>query len=236
MILKSYKHLVFALFFLCGGWLWAQQDTIVIVDPDAKYFEDQFYFGVNYNVLVGAPKGISQNSFSSGIMGGFIKDFPLNKRRNVGFGLGVGLSINTIYSDLMATKNDNGTISYQEVPEDVDYNRNKLTMHFVEFPLEFRWRSSRAEDYRFWRIYSGIRLQYLFSGGSKFVTDTKRISFSNSDIRDFQYGIYLSFGYNTWNFYAQYNLTNIFEDERYLMDGEPLDINLIKAGLIFYIF
>lgn len=231
-----FRHTLFASLFLCSGWLWAQQDTIVVVEPDTKYFEDQFYFGVNYNVLVGAPKGISQNSFSSGIMGGFIKDFPLNNRRNIGFGLGVGLSINTIYSDLMATKNANGTISYQEVPEDIDYNRNKLSMHFVEFPLEFRWRSSRAEDYRFWRIYSGVRLQYLFSGSSKFVTDTERISFSNSDIRDFQYGIYLSFGYNTWNFYAQYNVTNIFEDERYLSNGEPLEVNLIKAGLIFYIF
>jgi len=236
MIFKPLKNIVFVCCFLCSGWLLGQQDTIVVVEADSKYFEDQFYFGVNYNVLIGAPDGISQSSFSSGIMGGFIKDIPINKRRNVGFGLGVGLSINTIYSDLLATKNANGTISYQEVPADVDYNRNKLSMHFVEFPLEFRWRSSRAEDYRFWRIYSGVRLQYLFSGRSKFVTDTERISFSNSDIRDFQYGIYVSFGYNTWNFYAQYNVTNVFEDDRYLMDGEPLEVNIIKAGLIFYIF
>lgn len=236
MLNKSIKYILFVLCLFWGGSLWSQQDTIVVVEPDSKYFEDQFYFGVNYNVLVGGPKGISQNSFSSGIMGGFIKDIPINKRRNVGFGLGVGLSINTIYSDLMAIKNANGTISYQEVPEDLDYNRNKLSMHFVEFPLEFRWRSSRAEDYRFWRIYTGVRLQYLFSGRSKFVTDIEKISFSNSDIRDFQYGIYLSFGYNTWNFYAQYNVTNIFEDDRFLMNGESLEVNIIKAGLIFYIF
>src|SRR5699024_12840558 len=121
--------------------------------------------------------------------GGFIKDIPINSRRNVGFGIGVGLSINTIYSDLMATKNANGTLSYQEVPADLDYNRNKLSMHFVEFPLEFRWRSSRAEDYRFWRIYSGVRLQYLFSGRPKCATDTQRVSVSYSDIRDFHYAI-----------------------------------------------
>ena len=236
MVFKLRNNILFILCLFYGGFLWSQQDTIVVVDADPKYFEDQFYFGVNYNVLIGSPDGISQNSFSSGIMGGFIKDFPINKRRNVGFGIGAGLSINTIYSDLMATKNANGTISYQEVPEDLDYNRNKLSMHFVEFPLEFRWRSSRAEDYRFWRIYSGVRLQYLFSGRSTFVTDNEKLSFSNSDIRDFQYGIYLSFGYNTWNFYAQYNVTNIFEDDRYLINGEPLEVNIIKAGLIFYIF
>lgn len=236
MILRALKIIFFVWCCMVSHTVRGQQDTIVVVEPDTKYFEDQFYFGVNYNVLVGAPKGIGQNSFSSGIMGGFIKDFPINKRRNIGFGLGVGLSINTIYSDLMATKKVNGIISYQEVPDDVDYNRNKLSMHFVEFPIEFRWRSSRAEDYRFWRIYSGVRLQYLFSGRSKFVTDTERVSFSNGDVRDFQYGIYVSFGYNTWNFYAQYNFSNIFEDNRYLTTGEPLDINIVKAGLIFYIF
>lgn len=154
MILRALKIIFFVWCCMVSHTVRGQQDTIVVVEPDTKYFEDQFYFGVNYNVLVGAPKGIGQNSFSSGIMGGFIKDFPINKRRNIGFGLGVGLSINTIYSDLMATKNVNGIISYQEVPDDVDYNRNKLSMHFVEFPIEFRWRSSRAEDYRFWRIYS----------------------------------------------------------------------------------
>src|SRR5690606_33172075 len=101
MDLKAFKFIIF--FFCCIGssLVWGQQDTIVVVEPDTNYFEDQFYFGVNYNVLVGAPEGIGQNSFSSGIMGGFIKDLPINKRRNIGFGLGVGLSINTIYSDLM---------------------------------------------------------------------------------------------------------------------------------------
>ncbi|WP_335966315.1 porin family protein [Galbibacter sp. PAP.153] len=213
----------------------AQQDSLVVVEADEKYFEDQFYFGINYNILVSTPHDISQNSFSYGIIGGFIKDFPINRRRNIGFGLGAGLSFNAIYSDLMATKNANGTIAYQEVPDTIDYNRNKLSMNFVEFPIEFRWRSSKAEDYRFWRVYAGFKLSYLFTGRSKFVTSDERIVFSNKDIRDLQYGIYLSFGYNTWNFYAQYDLTSIFEDNVYTVGGEPIAPRTLKAGLIFYI-
>jgi len=229
------KRIVFLFLLFLNSIIWAQQDSLFVVEPDDKYVEDQFYFGINYNLLVSAPDNASQSSFSYGIMGGFIKDIPINKRRNIGFGIGVGLSFNAIYSDLLATQADNGSISYQIVPDDISYNRNNLTMNFVEFPIEFRWRSSKADDYRFWRIYSGIKLSYLISGNSKFVADTETIKFSNKDIRDMQYGVYFSFGYNTWNFYAQYDLSNIFEDNTYTIDGDLMDTQIFKAGLIFYI-
>ncbi|WP_417443122.1 porin family protein [Joostella sp.] len=229
------KRIIF-FFLLCfNSLLWAQQDSLVVVEADEKYFEDQFYFGINYNLLTQAPSDIGQSSFSYGIIGGFIKDLPINRRRNIGLGIGAGLSFNAIYSDLLATEEADGTITYQKVPDDVSYSRNKLSMSFVEIPIEFRWRSSRAEDYRFWRIYGGVKLSYLISGNSKFITDDETIKFSNKDVRDLQYGIYISFGYNTWNFYAQYDLTNVFEDDIYTIDGELVAPKIFNAGLIFYI-
>ncbi|MCX2678763.1 porin family protein [Galbibacter sp. EGI 63066] len=228
------NSIIFLLFF----WVslsWSQQDSLVVVEADTKYFDDQFYVGVNYNILTNSPSGVRQNGFSYGIMTGYIKDLPINKRRNVGFGLGAGLSFNAVYHDLLATKNSDGYIVYEKISGDVSYKRNKMAMSFLEFPIEFRWRSSRAEDYRFWRVYSGVRLSYLITGTSKFVSSDETIKFSNPDIRDFQYGIYFSFGYNTWNFYAQYNPKNMFEDEKYLIDGTPLESQSLKIGLIFYI-
>ncbi|WP_342155067.1 porin family protein [Joostella sp. CR20] len=229
------KKVTFIIFILCTHFATAQQDSLYVLEADDKYVEDQFYVGVNYNLLTKSPSGIGQSSFSYGIIGGFIKDIPINRRRNIGFGLGAGLSFNALYTDLLATEEADGSISYQAVPDDISYKRNKLSLNFVEFPIEFRWRSSVAEDYRFWRIYSGVRISYLFSGNSKFVTDSETIKFKNPDIRDLQYGIYLSFGYNTWNFYAQYDLTNVFEDDLYTVNNESLELSVLKAGLIFYI-
>ncbi|QLE00876.1 PorT family protein [Galbibacter sp. BG1] len=213
----------------------AQSDTLVVVEADEKYFEDQFYIGLNYNLLTRAPSDIGQSSFSYNFIVGFIKDLPINRRRNIGFGLGAGLSISSIYSDLLADKDENGNIFYQEIPDDFSYNRNMLKMNFVEFPIEFRWRNSQSDNYRFWRIYSGIKFSYLLSGKSKLVTDTFKFTFDNPDIRNIQYGVYLSFGYNTWNFYAQYDLSNVFEDDKFTVDGEALEPRIFKAGLIFYI-
>ena len=90
------KRIVFLFLLFLNSIIWAQQDSLFVVEPDDKYVEDQFYFGINYNLLVSAPDNASQSSFSYGIMGGFIKDIPINKRRNIGFGIGVGLSFNAI--------------------------------------------------------------------------------------------------------------------------------------------
>ncbi|MCM5662577.1 porin family protein [Galbibacter mesophilus] len=213
----------------------AQQDSLFVVEADEKYFEDQFYIGINYNLLTRAPEGIGQSSFSYSFISGFIKDLPLNRQRNIGFGIGAGLSINAIYSDLLAIKEENGNIVYEKIPSDFSYNRNMLNMSFVEFPIEFRWRNSTADNYRFWRIYTGIKFSYLISGKSKLVTDEIKYSFDNPDIRNIQYGIYLNFGYNTWNFYAQYDLSNLFEDDKFTIDGQLIEPRIVKAGLIFYI-
>jgi hypothetical protein len=71
-------------------------------------------------------------------------------------------------------------------------------------PLEFRWRSSTFESYKFWRIYGGVKFSYLLYDKSVLKTaGTKR---SCSDFNDFLYGVYLSGGYNTINLYAYYGL------------------------------
>ena len=57
-----------------------------IIEKDDLYREDQFYFGVTYNLLGKMPQEMSQNGFSSGFHLGFIRDMPINKNRNITFG------------------------------------------------------------------------------------------------------------------------------------------------------
>ncbi len=66
------------------------QERIDFTTVDSLYREDQFYFGLNINLLGDLPEGVSQSGFAGGIIGGFIRDLPLNKRRNVALGAGIG--------------------------------------------------------------------------------------------------------------------------------------------------
>ncbi|MBA4745799.1 MAG: PorT family protein [Muricauda sp.] len=205
-------------------------DSTVV--PDSRYLEDQFYIGVGYNVLLDTPDEVGQQNLSYNLQAGFIKDIPLNQRRNFGVGLGLGYAVNSYYSNIVSSKESN-TIVYQ-VMEGSNFNRSKFETHSIEFPLELRWRTSTAEEYKFWRIYAGAKLGYVFSGRSKLVTDSGNDSFSNNDVEKFQYGLMLNFGYNTWNIHAYYALHPLLK-EGTALNGNPIDFRVLRIGLIFYI-
>ena len=80
---------------------------------NSLYKEDQFCFGVTYNLLANMPQGMSQNGFSSGFHFGFIKDIPINKNRNWAIGLGLGYSANSINQNLLISKDQQGSFSYE---------------------------------------------------------------------------------------------------------------------------
>ena len=211
----------------------AQEDSL-LMEPDYKYLEDQFYLGTTFNILFEEPQGVTQRSLSYGLFGGIIKDIPVNADRNIGFGLGLGYAINSYYTNLLATETVDG-IEYSIIGSDVSFKRSKIETHTVEVPIEFRWRTSNAISHKFWRIYTGVKLGYVFSGRSKFVSDTQRTSFSNGDLNKFQYGLIFSFGYNTFNFHAYYALHELFKSGTTTVDGDSLGMVPLHIGLIFYI-
>lgn len=198
-----------------------------------KYLEDQFYAGVGYNFLVKKPKDVVQRGLSYSLQAGFIRDIPLNKRRNVGFGLGLGYSVSSYYTNMVATEVD-GDISYAIVDLQ-DFKRSKLETHALEVPLEFRWRTSTDVTYKFWRIYGGVKASYIFAKSSRRVNETDSSRFRNNDLQDFQYGAFLRFGYNTWNINIYYGLNSLLKDGAVLDNGSPIELRPLKVGLIFYI-
>lgn len=200
---------------------------------DNKYFEDQFYIGLGYNFLLEKPSDVVQRSLSYNLQTGFIKDIPFNQRRNFGIGIGLGYATNSYYSNIVASEVDNNIV--YRVSDTSDFERNKWETHTIEVPLELRWRTSTADEYKFWRIYAGAKLGYVFSGSSRMVSDTNTMRFSNNDIQSFQYGLQLSFGYNTWNVQAYYSLNPLLEDGTALETGEAINIRVLRIGIIFYI-
>ncbi|GAA4279932.1 porin family protein [Gaetbulibacter aestuarii] len=202
---------------------------------DSLYREDQFYVGVTYNLLSNQPKSLSQNGFSLGFNLGFIRDMPINKRRNVSIGLGIGYATNSFNQNLLITKDGAGGYTYSILNDSQTFTKNKFSNQVVEVPLEFRWRTSTPTDYAFWRIYTGLRVGYVFHNTVKYSGNQGDIKLINvSDFNKFQYGLTLSVGYNTWNLHLNYNLNALFNDQANI-DGIPIDMNTLKLGLMFFI-
>lgn len=209
------------------------QDTLANT-TDLNYREDQFYLGITYNLLNDMPSGMSQNGFSSGFHFGFIRDFPVNERRNVAFGVGLGYSVNSINQNLLIARNNQGDLQYSILDESM-FSKNKMILHIVELPIEFRWRTSTPTEYNFWRIYTGLKLGYVFSSVAKFKGEPNDLKEKPlDDLNKLQYGFTLSAGYDQFNLHIYYALNTLFDDTAKLED-QPLDLSLIKIGLIIYI-
>lgn len=203
----------------------------VAIDP--HYLEDQFYIGLNYNFMLHKPNDVVQRNFSYGLQGGFIRDIPLNIPRNFGLGIGVGYAVNSYYTNLISTSL-NDAIQYSVASGDFEYNRSKFEVHSLEIPIELRWRNSSPTDYKFLRLYSGIKFGYNFSTRSKLVTHDERTGFANTDIEKFQYGLTFNLGYNTFNLHVYYSLSDFLNKNAVLDTGDTIEMKPLRIGLIFY--
>jgi len=202
------------------------------IEQDSLYREDQFYVSITYNALIDLPNNVSQNSFSTGVHLGVIRDFPLNKRRNIALALGLGYSFNSFNQNIRIS----GYNPYNyTILESYNYSKNNFAQHFIEVPFEFRWRTSNAQSYKFWRVYTGLKLGYLIASKSVFNDRSGSENQKNlTDLNKLQYGLTMGIGYNTWNGYIYYGLNPIFNDVS-TIDLQSIDMTALKIGLIFYL-
>ena len=233
------KNFVFVLLVLIGVIGFSQNNNTNKEDVSElykDYREDQFYASVTYNLLNEKPSGVKQSGFSSGFNLGFIRDMPINERRNVAIGLGLGLSANSYNQKNILISETTNDIEFSIIDES-DYNvtKNKFTTYLVEVPLEIRWRTSTASEYNFWRIYTGFKIGYLLYNSTKFMSDIENTKLSNIDsFNKLQYGLTLSAGYGTWNFHLYYGLNPIF-DANLQSNNTRVNMKSLKIGLMFYV-
>jgi len=203
------------------------------IKVDSLYREDQFYFGFTLNTLQNKPVGLTQDKFSPGFSVGFLRDFPINKKRTVAIAPGFGFSYNS-YNQNLKIEEANQKTTYAIIDPDTSFKTNRFSQFLVEVPIEFRWRSSTFESHKFWRIYGGFKMSYLLYDKSVYEDELSKIVVTNNkDFNKFLYGAYLSAGYNTINVYAYYGLNTFFQSAK--TNTEFIDMNSFSVGILFYI-
>jgi hypothetical protein len=191
------------------------------IEIDSLYREDQFYASLSYNLIQNRPDGFKQFSFSPGITFGFLRDFPISKNRHWAIAPGIGYSYNNIKqfinSEEIVSATENNT------SENI---RTIISSHSIDFPLEIRWRNATPNSHSFWRIYTGFKTSYVFNSKLESTTENTKESILD-EINRWQYGAYISVGFNTWNPYIYYGINPIFK--------EGSKMSNFNVGFIFYI-
>ncbi len=220
------KRLFIMLILTCSTQSWAQveKDTL-----DYKYLEDQLYLSANYNILINKPVEDENSLFAVAIELGFIKDIPFNKQRNIGIGIGLGYAFSSYKNTVNLYVEEFSTSGLEE-----EYKTNKFNTNLVEIPFEFRWRTSTASKYSFWRVYGGLKFSYTFLSSAELERNGALIKLKNMEaLNKFKYGAILSAGYGTWNVNAYYGLSQLFDSVN--ASGEELNLKDFSIGLKFYI-
>jgi hypothetical protein len=206
----------------------AQKDSLQIGD---RYADDQIYATISYAQFLNQPKSINKSGFSYGFSIGFIKDIVLNKSGTISLAGGVGYGYDFFNHELKVEEINNMTV----FNTDNTVSNNLFKSHNLEIPLEFRWRTSTANRYSFWRVYTGIKFLYNLSNRFQFL-DANNTSFKYKNVSAFeklQFGLTFSAGYGAFNINIFYGLTPIFKDA--FVNGESIETKILKFGLIFYI-
>lgn len=216
----------FFIFFFAFN-LYSQKDSLQLGD---RYAEDQIYASISYAQFANQPTSISRSRFSYSLSTGFLKDIILNKNGSISVALGVGYGFDLFNHKLKVEEINNTTIFNTST----NISSNVFKAHNLEFPIEFRWRTSNAIKYDFWRIYAGIKFLYNLSNTFQFTENNINFKYNNiSAYRKLQYGITLSAGYTEFNAYVFYGVTPVFENAT--LNGENINSKILKFGLIFYI-
>lgn len=212
------------------------QDTIPDAFNDSKYREDQFYIGATYNILSNVPSGVNIRGLSGGIQLGYLRDMPINRRRSLAIAVGAGLSFNEYGQTLFIGETTSGETIFTVLDDqNVDYTRNRFNTSSIDAPIQFRWRSSTPDTYKFWRIYTGFKVGYVYWYKSTFKQPGNNVT--QTDIPEFEnirFDATFSFGYNSFNFFAAYSLNPFFKDA-ITTDGKEVNFKTIQFGLMFYL-
>ncbi|WBX73993.1 porin family protein [Tenacibaculum pacificus] len=217
------KHLVTLFLVFLSICSYAQKDSLQIGD---RYWEDQLYINISYNILSNQPKELNVSGFSFGFSGGYIKDIPLVKSSKIALGVGLGYGFDSFNHHLKVVEENLVTLKVANV-----ITVDKLKSHNIEMPIQFRLRTSTVNSYSFWRIYTGIKLSYNLNNSFSYTDSDTIISTSNlPKYNKFQTGLTLSVGYSTFNFHVYYGLTPILKN-----GSSNKNTNIIRIGLSFYL-
>ena len=192
------------------------------------YREDQIYFGTSLLLLNTNQDDLKTRGLSRHFQFGLMRDIPLTKSGKLSSGLGLGISFEKFTTNLIPI--ENGVYSF-----DLENNINSffsVSVKSFEIPFAIRWRNSTNLDYAFWRVYGGIKINWNFQNRA---TEDLNFKTINHEINTFVTNVFLSFGYNTWNFYLSYPLTPIFNSKITNSNDSSIRISPIKVGLIFFV-
>lgn len=179
------------------------------------------------------PENMETNTINRGISIDYIQEFPISTS-NFSVAAGLGFTSHNLYSDNLYIS-DGDNFNFSPISDGIDYNNNKLSLNYLNVPVEFRYRTRNTP--RTFRIHAGIKGGLLINGHTKYVgeavsgaRDIKQKEGKLDNIENFLLGFHGRIGYGRVNLNTFISLTDIFTD------NNAADAEFMSLGISFIIF
>jgi hypothetical protein len=151
-------------------------------------------------------------------------NIPLSGKFSMGLGLGVGthnLNTNAFLVEDTLKKTVFVKIPKTVNGKSIDYDINRLTLAYLDIPLEFRFTSTNKKDKKI-KLALGVKGGYLINNHIKYkgtdtsdgVGETKFKIFKTPNLETLRYGATFRFGYANYNIFGYYSLSKIFKTDK----------------------
>ncbi len=164
------------------------------------------------DILTKTPADYNQRVINQGFSLFLTYDFKIANGPHV-FAIGTGIRTHNFYSDNRIANIKADTIQFVPISSDLNYNRSKINLIYLDFPAEFRF---RIDDK--WKVGLGFKMGIAVDSKEKYVgklekegekttVKHKRIN----SLEKYTFGPTLRVGYKWINVFAFYQPTRVFQ-------------------------
>jgi hypothetical protein len=205
---------------------------------------DRILVDVFTDIWMNKPSGMHIDAINRGANAYYMRDIPIGKS-NFSFAVGAGISCHNLYSNAIPVRETDtsgttyvytGKTIFSKIPssittstgtQNIKVNNNKLSLVFVDIPVEFRFRT-KNEGQKF-KVAIGFKVGYLLSSHNKYHGNDILYNYTtqswglNSDqnvkiktykvpnIETYRLGPTVRIGWGWVNVSAYYSLTKLFK-------------------------
>lgn len=226
--MKKYIYIFLLLVFSGLSSFSQERDTI----EAKKYFDrDQFVYEINYDYWLEIPDDIKLKVLP--ISSNFYLMFPLiGQHTHISFASGIGIGASNIKTNAYPT-DTNDVSFYTLIPDSIDYKNNKLTMTYLDIPLELRFMTNPNKRGRSFKLGVGFKAGLLIGNHTKYHGEdlngsgeiVKYKTYHIKNLTPYRYGITAKIGFGKFLINGYYSLTGLFENNK----GQ--DITPVSIGL-----
>ena len=155
--------------------------------------------------------------YSRGVNIYFSWDFRIKNSR-FSFAPGIGYSCSNIYSRHEMIEDSVG-IHITALSNPDDYKVNKITLQYLDIPVEFRIKTNPDKLDNCWKFAIGFKAGVRLDAHTKTKTKIDNVTKVNverrfPDFNQFRFGPMIRIGYSSFNLTAYYGVLNVFKKDR----------------------